>query len=65
MLKRTELKAIGAAIQWMDLCLRHPQEGDPPGALEAERERLKLARAAYRKLNADYKASRPKRAKAA
>lgn len=64
MLKRAELRAIGAAIRWMDLCLRHPQKGDPPSALEAERERLKLARSAYRKLNAAHKAARPKRGKA-
>jgi hypothetical protein len=60
-LKRYELKAIGAAIGWMEECLK--RTGDEVGeeGLERELEKLRIAKVAYRKLNADYKASRPMR----
>lgn len=60
-LKHYELKAIGSAIRWMESCLRLLSD-DPndAAALANEREKLRVAKAAHRKLNADYKASRPK-----
>lgn len=63
-LNRNELKAIGAAIRWMELCLKPPNdaEAEDPAAVDREREKLRIAKAAHRKLNAEYKASRPKRA---
>lgn len=59
-LTRKELKAIGAAIGWMADCLKQPVDETGQEAWDAEQEKLRIAKAAYRKLNAAYKASRPK-----
>lgn len=60
-LKLNELKAIGRAIGWMELCLKQPIDGQTDADIAQEVELLKIAKAAKRKLNADYKASRPKK----
>lgn len=57
-----ELKAIGRAIGWMEECLKQPIDGQTDADIAQEVEALKVAKAAKRKLNAAYKASRPKAA---
>lgn len=61
LLKRKELKAIGAAIGWMADCLNQPVDETGQAAWDKEREKLRIAKAAHRKLNAAYKSSRPKK----
>ncbi len=56
-LTRDETRALGAAIGWMDLCLRQDGPGTPE-QIAAEKDRLKLARQALRKVNAIRKAQR-------
>ena len=58
-LTRKELKAIGAAIGWMADCLKQLADEIGQEAWDREQEKLRAAKAAYRRLNADYKASRP------
>lgn len=57
-----ELKAIARAIGWMEICLKQPIDGQTDADIAQERTLLKTAKAAKRKLNAAYKASRPKQA---
>jgi hypothetical protein len=57
-----ELKAIGRAIGWMELCLKEPIDGQTDADIAQERAALNTAKVAKRKLNAAYKASRPKAA---
>lgn len=59
-LTRSETRALWAAVEWMALCLRQTGAGTPE-QIEAEKERLNLARLALRKVNAIRKSQSPRR----
>lgn len=52
-LTKADTVALWHAVEWMALCLRQADPAqESPEALDAERERLRAARAALRKVNA-------------
>ncbi len=52
-LTKAETVALWHAISWMELCLRKTMEdGDVSPGIELERERLRIAKRALRKVNA-------------
>lgn len=53
MLTKAETTALWHAVNWMELCVRQPVTDDTPQeAIDAERERLRLAKSCLRKVNA-------------
>jgi len=58
-LTKDDTVALWHAVNWMDLCMKHPPgPGEDAAALDAERERLVAAKRALRKVNAIRKAER-------
>lgn len=52
-LAKADTVALWYAVNWMELCLKQPPEpGVDPAATAAERERLRTAKRALRKVNA-------------
>lgn len=56
-LTKADTVALWHAVNWMEMCVRQPApEGTPQEAIETERERLRTAKRALRKVNAIRKA---------
>jgi hypothetical protein len=56
-LTKADTVALWHAVNWMELCVRQPySEGTPQEVIDAERERLRTAKRALRKVNAIRKA---------
>lgn len=56
-LTKADTVALWHAVNWMEMCVRQPDpEGTPQEAIDTERERLRTAKRALRKVNAIRKA---------
>ena len=52
-LTKADTVALWHAVNWMEMCVRQTDpEGTPQEAIDAERERLRTAKRALRKVNA-------------
>lgn len=52
-LNKADTVALWHAVKWMEICVRQPpSEGESKESIDAERERLRTAKRALRKVNA-------------